>query len=292
MPYETLNIRQDELPSTIDYHMACFVDILGMRNKLNLVDNDEEKLLEIHSILKEFYSNFNGYMIKKYDNFTWPQINLFSDCAYLSVPPYSTQTGFAHSSYDYYGIIINGLAFAQGYMLLHHNIFIRGGISFGTCIYSQNLEVSSAYYNAYKIESEVATYPIIAIHGLSSDDYETLKGLDAYGGERNVGNPNEDILIDLNLPEFKGKKLYMLNYLYKYMLDTEGFINSDNFIEVISNHKEKIIAAHNENTNKRIKEKYYWLGMTYHNYFLKKYPNIEDSLIKDFLINERDFITN
>lgn len=244
------------------WRIAAFIDMLGFSNKLERAGNDIKALQKIYETLKCFYNEFNN----KNEN-DWDEVRFFSDCAYIS-SKLEDPTGKTNI-YDHLGIILSSLAQAQGYLIINKNIFVRGGIDIGKIITDEqeDIEVSSAYYRAYTIEHTLARYPVIRI-GEKFIEQINIKECSGYQCHGSIG-PNDNLFIQCS--GFDGELFYILNYL-------QIMINN-NVSECLYRHKKYIIESYKKNKTFKVKEKYRWLGLYYHNKVIKNNPDLNEYLI-------------
>lgn len=270
-PKHTNSMTQRNSDVDPKWRIAAFIDILGFSEKLEHAGDNIEELQEIYEILRCFYDQFNNK-----DENDWDDVKLFSDCAYISSKLEDPTDQI--STYDHIGMILSGLAEAQGYLIVNENIFIRGGIDIGKIIKNEkdNIEVSSAYYRAYKIENNLAKYPIIRIGNkfIKQIDITECSGSQCYG----VSGPNDNLF--MKCTGFDGELFYILNYI-QIMID-----NGNDPNEILLRHKTHIIESYKTSKTFKIKEKYRWLGLYYHNKIVENNPSLLKYLISDMNLTE------
>lgn len=252
-----------------ELHVAAFVDILGFSEKMKDAKDDLEKLEVIEDELQTFYEVYSSYISTELDpTFAWGQIQTFSDCAYISVPvvPYTKDDS---STYDRVASTMEEIGSAQAELLLDYHIFLRGGIDYGVKVYRKNergsVEVSSAYFSAYRIENEKNfPYPIVKVSERLATKLHNLPGAKYYGEA-----PGKDILWKVNNSE--GKPTYFISYL-QCLFDFGGEIFGDaqKISNVLYRHKSALIEAFNAyKKDSHIASKYSFLAHKYHNEYVK-----------------------
>lgn len=255
-----------------EVHVAAFVDILGFRNLLENAGDDEDQLRDIYNKLNELYSWFESaaYHKEHAQKFGIESARMFSDCVYISTNNLHEihKNGVCNTLYDHIGFMLTGLALAQGHMAICNHVFLRGGVACGRKITNHSeVEVSSAYYKAYKIESTKAVFPIIMIEEDIASLIPNLPGREAYREEY----PNDHLV--RHCVDFDGNQFYCLDYLW---ILSENLDEGYTIENMLMRHKEAIVNSFNEiSCNRRIKEKYRWLALHYHNEVVKDFYNAE-----------------
>ena len=265
-----------------ELHVAAYVDILGFSEKMKNAKDDLEKLEVIEDELQTFYEIYSSNISTKLDpTLAWGQIQTFSDCAYISVP-IAPHTKDDSSTYDRVASTMTEIGSAQAELLLKNQTFLRGGVDYGVKVCRKNewgsVEVSSAYFSAYRIEEErTFPHPIIKVSERLATRFHNLPGVENHGKA-----PGKDILWKVN--NLEGKPTYFISYLQcLFDLNDEADIS-----EVLDNHKKAIVNAYHEYKNcSRIAEKYAFLAHNYHNEYVKwkkemfRIENIDDLIIKE-----------
>ncbi|MFN8323671.1 MAG: hypothetical protein U0T74_13500 [Chitinophagales bacterium] len=143
-------------------HLVAFIDILGFRR---LIDNhfsgkDTKSLPVLTQALKnaeDYAIKYNQGYLKQFDiKFSFKQ---FSDCVSISMPFKQKQN---HTTLTIWGAFISVVRVYQ-FILLDHNIPIRGGISIGGHFENDNMIFSDGLVKAYGLEKEKAIYPRIVL---------------------------------------------------------------------------------------------------------------------------------
>lgn len=255
-----------EEQSITEEHLAAFIDILGFRSLLDKAGHDEEKLREIHEIIEELNS-----WVEPRIGVDTKQDRVFSDCIYMS--SVSLGENPFYSLYDHVGDIVHYISLMQAAMLIDKKIFVRGGIATGIKVFNNDdIEVSSAYYEAYKVESKLAKYPIIRI---SEDAVQMI--LNSDGKENHAPPFPSDSLLKNHISPNNNDSFYFVNYLRTAIEESYHYEP----YEILIIHKENIIEEFEKASCPKIKNKYRWLSHNYHN-------KIVDEILKEGLIASDD----
>lgn len=206
--------------------------------------------------------------------------------------------------YDLLMIFISDLIMAQAHCALA-GIFLRGGISIGPFYYENNILLSPALVRAYKMETELATYPVILISQANVERLRVLKGCKHYAID---AEPSQGYFQPFEPPAHPGgEKYYHLDYLAfladpgNFGFDSEAnrkaYINREKYspaerdeilqkshlnsaARAMSRHKTKLIESLRAASSDRAKEKYRWL-IGYQNRTVDGYPDVfDDARIK------------
>lgn len=143
-------------------HIVAFIDILGFKR---LVENyfngkDTKSLPNLKKALKDAENMGIGYTkqyLKQYEiKFAFKQ---FSDCVSISMPLKQIE------NFDYQAIFACFFNIVRSYqmILMHNNIYVRGGISIGGHIENRNMIFSDALVKSYTLETQSAIYPRILV---------------------------------------------------------------------------------------------------------------------------------
>lgn len=263
---------------TTEKHIALFIDILGFSNILEKAGDDAQELEKIYYTLREMSSWF--MTDKENEYFDYKTIKIFSDCLYIS----SRELNYNHSDlspYDQYGSILCSIANMQTLLILNHGVFLRGGIAIGTKIQdNNNIEISSAYFKAVKIESRQAINPIIRL-----EEEAAFLILNAQGKEDYTAGGPTDSYIRLK-KDGRQNCYYFVDYLDAFMSSGD-----DDIHRIFNKHKSRIIQAYEDSPNAKTRNKYRWLAYRYHNIKIREFikKKIFDPLYKSqALITENE----
>jgi len=143
-------------------HIVAFIDILGFRSLVSdyFSGNNTEALPILENALKaaeEYAVGYCSKYMKRHDmEYTFKQ---FSDCVSIS---FRIKAKEAARFLIEFGAVFNIVKMYQ-YILLGHNIMVRGGVSVGGHVENNNMIFSDALIKSYKLETENAIYPRIII---------------------------------------------------------------------------------------------------------------------------------
>ena len=243
-------------------HVIMFLDILGYKNMITSVTDENDYLGSVHtlmSLLSKYIETYNQGVDEK----TKHRLNLsrfksmiFSDNI-LFFAPYDSEIDMLN--------LANNLIYGLSQFLFQYtksNIFFRGAITAGQLFYDEKLHFvfGTGLVRAYELESNIAIYPRIVIDtclkpspilvgwaqdedGIWYADYLTL-------GYALLCNPHNG----------------------------ETPIPHDEFLSYIVSHKNGICSALEKyKTNDRVYIKYRWLA-SYHNRFCR-HTELSDLII-------------
>ncbi|HEU4789998.1 MAG TPA: hypothetical protein VFS71_09955 [Flavobacterium sp.] len=132
--------------------IVAFIDILGFANIIKASVNSQEQLDKIASALTYIHRYFNLVRVD-YEDPSTLQLSQFSDSIVISVSMKDSSEMLA---------IFKHLKMIQ-INLLYQGILLRGGITKGKLIHTDNLLLGPGMINAYNLESKCAMHPRIVI---------------------------------------------------------------------------------------------------------------------------------
>jgi hypothetical protein len=264
----------------ITYGIVAFIDVIGFSRQVET----SKSLSDITKIIQQIQSLRNEFQEEsEVKELFKKEVIAFTDCMIISVAAKS-KIAQIEGTYDTWLNELFFITMCQVNIVMNKNIFIRGGISDGWWYHKDNVIISPAQIESYKLESQKAEYPIIA---LSSHLVEYLTNPDNY--KVYSCNPTEDLLI-----KDKEKNIWFIDYLGCCIESLDWIANKDilkRYIECRDNdkkkklitkgwklkvqsalkrHKEVILNAYNSSSNDKIKKKYRWLA-NYHNTVIDRY---------------------
>jgi len=230
-------IEMDSNIKTVEWYAVSFLDILGQKNKLSVLNNMDLTDKEVNIAIKNTYGNIQklrSAIQKIYDTFEKKtttnnpkygsnkiKINSFSDAVvnYISLRD------------DINKIPFNGiynLLLANGWMLLsklYEGVPIRGGIDIGRGIEFNTNGYEELYgtalSNPYYIESNIANYPRIVIGKRLYDHiYNTSKSTNKKEADK-INRGMAEKCLDLIIQDKDGE--YIIHYLSETYQTVDGF---------------------------------------------------------------------
>lgn len=132
------------------------------------------------------------------------RILALSDGIVMAVDPVSSASEM-HDPHDVVCMELENVIYAQG-RLAERGIFLRGGVSHGRFFFGDDVLISPALADAYRLESQVAQQPRIIVHQNTVDWLMALDGSYAYSGKEPT---KESLRPAADLPPGH----YMLDYL-------------------------------------------------------------------------------
>lgn len=284
----------DFTPIQVKNTVVGFVDLLGFSQKMNELDQNEkelnEYLNEFNKILKEAL-DFVGCdhpsrfrRIPKRMN----HIKVFSDSIHF-INELVLNNSFDHplDKIDL-GDLLNNINLISQYqlMLAINGLFTRGAIVIGKTYSDHKITFGKPLVDAYKLESEIAEYPLIMLDTPVVDIIN-----------RNLFWKSSDTITDsiLICSDTCSDSKWFINYLYdlKRYEDDINYTEDENgtyvmnqthitfVINLLDKHKANIMQNLDKFKNTKIVTKYLWLA-EYHNYFCKTYfEDVENLLISD-----------
>ena len=255
--------------------LIAFLDILGFQNKTKAA-KDERYIKEIERLIdNEFSSKRNWNINFLEDVHKYIKLNTFSDNLLISCPYDSGNIDRLISVFTAYVANLQ-LHFAE------KNYFIRGGACIGNLYVSKNKNFvcGEGLIKAYKMESEIATFPRIIVSKdflqLYNEYYINLNG------ENCLLKPNSSLL-QLDFDNLVFIDFYN-NSFVKYNKNIQDNLINKKFTNIKSNIINGFI---NDYSVDNIRKKYEWL-ISYHNKYC-----IENHLDKDLYIKDvKDLLTD
>jgi hypothetical protein len=225
--------------STIyENRICCFIDILGFKQHINETINvagedNSEKINSIKNIidLAKSLTDDDGFSDTKV-------ITYFSDSIVISYE-------FSEPSQLYH--TLNDLLFVS-FELANKGYLIRGGVSIGKLIHTNELIFGPALVKAYELESKKAIYPRILV-----EQYVVENGI-RYREKNNSEEDEQKFIMDILTKDQDGN--YYIDYISK------GYSEFDDIEYGIYPYLEKLKSFLKNYSNERddVKEKLHWLN--------------------------------
>ena len=284
-----------------DYRIVAWIDILGFSDQLQKAQTEAQyravyhKMLFVHEAFDSPNASDEPEERERINREYGRSVLALSDGLVVTASA-NTEARTVMTPYDLLMSFIGDIIMAQA-NCAQKGIFLRGGISIGPFYFENNILLSPALVEAYKLESKQAIYPIIIVAEKYISALRKLKGFKHYA---KGAEPSQAYFQPIKIPEQKkGEKFYHLDYL-RFLADpgSHGFYseadrkaNSDrknspakrdrifqeshkkSAAQAMCWHKKKLIEAHKVATSEKAKEKYRWL-MAYQNRALDGYPTI------------------
>ena len=280
--------------------MVGFLDLLGFSHRVETVKT-EENLLAIAADVEKIRELFEYRSTRKWTNEAHRILDktvlAFSDCVVIAVS-IETEMVKIEGAFDVLGSEIWDIAISQSRCTLGGH-FLRGGIDVGSWYYdrSKDVLVSPAMVNAYKLERDRASYPVIAV---SDQLYYLLRDHPGRKFYSKDADPFPDQFASFKHPK-SGKRIRFINYLRlvapsldwqydkatrdAYMKaplhsDERDRIMQDGYMRNLSGfferHKSMILSA-SRGTRGAVREKYKFLAL-YHNTELMRFLSNRNDL--------------
>ncbi|MEZ5031888.1 MAG: hypothetical protein R2787_10850 [Saprospiraceae bacterium] len=220
--------------------VCLFLDILGFSEHVNKSvgkngDDIQEKIHEIYSSISQIGNNIRPF---SYSNET-RIITQFSDSIVVSFE-ISDDDAFIKLLDDLNIIVLN---------LINKEYLVRGGISLGKLVHTNNIVFGPAINSAYELESNIAIYPRIIF------DKELIEELTHPGNRLLKTLANNEFESSYYWKEdFDGK--YYLNYLKGGQLIMDPVDYHDIFLPKI---RKYIMRNLNNRVSQKVRTKYGWL---------------------------------
>ncbi|MCY7297526.1 hypothetical protein [Alteromonas sp. a30] len=238
---------------------CAFLDLLGFSARTK----ESYKNQTGNQLLQEFHEIFSNQIAKMKEETEESLLYFksFSDNVLLAHPRFSDDME------SEFGFILWAIQEYQFAMALK-GFFIRGGLSVGQLFVDDDNVYGEALIDAYQLESKAAINPMVVLCD------NTMKLVDHhltyYQGE--WAPQLNDVLVNSD-----GR--YFINYLSECVVDTGEGYELD--IESLAIHRDRIIEALSEYSDKPpVFSKFIWLS-NYHNYFcdsVSSFQNYSDDL--------------
>jgi hypothetical protein len=282
-------------------YLVAFVDLLGFGKKVLAVKTDDE-LQKIHETVQFVHETFGKKPKDPHEeserNVSKRFILSLSDSLVIAtalISPVSKIMG----TFDNWCDEVHNLGMNQA-ICAANGIFLRGGLSKGQFYFADDILLSQAQVNAYKIESETANYPVICL------DESAYSFFISHQDNRNYAeeiNPTKRLFMTYS-PK-AGEHKYCIDYMrigigaaYDEFTwtdknewreappDLRDKVREDiairNSKKFITHHKKAVeneLNINSVNPDPRVREKYQWL-QKYHNKAAQEFfPNDSDCLI-------------
>jgi len=286
----------------MNQYLVAFVDILGFGNKVLAVKTDDD-LTKIYETVRFVHDTFGKTPKDRHEEYerdvSMRRILSLSDSLVIASAlnsPISRVMG----TYDNWCDEVHNLGMNQA-ICAANGIFLRGGLSKGQFYFSDDILLSKAQVNAYKIESKIAKYPVICLDDSAHKFFISHHDNQNYADEI---NPAKRLFMEYS-PE-DGDVKYCLDYI-RIGIDAayDEFTWSDKEewrgaplelrdkvrVEIAIRNSKKFLMHHKmavenellmnaEISDPRILEKYTWLR-NYHNEAVNEFfPDDSDCLIR------------
>jgi hypothetical protein len=199
-----------------DIRVVAWIDILGFSRLLQAAKQDRAEMqrlyrtvLAVQEIFGAPHASDEPNEMEETNRFYGRDVVALSDGLVVSARVKSpAQTGMTY--YDLLMSFIGDLITAQTDCAVR-GIFIRGAVAIGPYYYENNILLSPALVEAYKMETEKASYPIIIIKQEDVAELRALPGINHYAKE---AEPSLDYFQPFKSPTAeKGDRFYFLDYL-------------------------------------------------------------------------------
>lgn len=285
-PLDELISNEEHAPGYISktsfFHTAAFIDLLGTSALFSDFEKNAVAIIKAYRSIRASLSKWpdtqeisnSGLFDKRCS------VSIFSD----SVVIFSPEDIDTHTKYEADAYLAYSIARAQYDLIVNHGVFIRGGICSGSCLYSSDgIFASEAFVSAYKLESQVANFPIII---LPTEWVKSMIQHRISGGYEEVdgfiyGNNEHFMRVTLN-----GKEYAFIHYLHYELMNVAIHpVNQNDRMDILDAHKDAIITAYNKvkDSCSKAAEKYIWLAHQYHNHVVKS-----EGMPQKLLITEHD----
>jgi len=266
----------------ISYGIVAFIDMLGFSDQVGISKSlgDVKKIIQqVQALRSEFQE------VTELRELAKKEVIAFTDCMIISVAAKS-KVAQLQGTYDTWMVELLLIALSQYKCVMTTNIFIRGGMSDGWWYHKDNVLISPAQAEAYKLESQKAKYPIIVLSNHLAGYFTNPDNYEAYSY-----NPTERLLLkdeerDIWFVDYLGCGIEELGWKgnkdiekkhrrchdddEKRKLRTQGWKLKAK--AAFQRHKEAILDAYNSSSSNNIKKKYRWLAK-YHNSVIERYDN-------------------
>ena len=278
--------------------LVVFLDVLGFGSKVKDIreDNDVENIYTaLKFIHDEFEKNItNEEMIKNHE-LEGKSVFTFSDSIIISLLFESEDTRTM-------GLFDNMLAHLNSIVLsqitcLSKGLFLRGGISKGGWFQDGDIIISDALVKAYEMENHKAEFPILAIDQQTYDYFANHRSRQNYASEidpvdalinSTKNNQNTVHYLDyLNIGFVSSQDWYCESDRQDYLKAKSGEqklkILDESYkksqLSFLKAHRQTILDALENTTDKRAKSKYKWLCNYHNSIAIEKGKDFESSLI-------------
>lgn len=258
---------------------CVFFDVLGTKSKF-LTSNfeEEEKLVKKY---ENFIKDIKEILIN--NGFKENEIKLFSDNIFINFPNTTLK-----EMYD----VFRCLAYIQIMAIEKYNFLLRGGVEYSTIYNEKDIVIGKGLVEAVKLEEE-ANYPIIILGERAKEEHlkkiyeeskkymkeEILKGKNMDSAISGVKNSRKNDGTSLETVIRVNDKMFV-NYL---MISYEK--NKEDFLKMISKHKNFIVESLRSDENKFYKKNSSIDKKNLRN-ILEKYFNYEEKSSEESYIQE------
>ena len=269
--------------------LVAFIDLLGFSEQVLAVHSADglERLVNSVSTIRDYFDyQPTDPITREAQEISKTEVLAFSDCVVVSIDLRSAVTE-TQGEFDVWGSDMVVMAYAQGKAAASGR-FIRGGLDKGLWFHDGGILVSPALVRAYRLETNAAKFPVLAI---SDSLYVFLRD---HPGRR-VYSVDLDPFPSMfrSFTDASGKKVHYLNYM-ELMLDDMDWQYDKKTVEAyraaepedrddivregirkswerfLRDHRDGIQAAHQAADNDQVKSKYAFLR-GYHNEIVDKY---------------------
>ena len=294
---------------TAEPRIVAWIDILGFSRELLKAQTTEQnravyrKMLFVHEAFDSPTASDEPEDIQQINEAYGRSVLALSDGLVVTASP-SAIGRSGMTPYDFLMSFIGDIVMAQANCAVN-GIFLRGGISIGPFYHENNILLSPALVQSYKLETERAAYPVIIILPDHVSALRQLKGFKHYSKDF---EPSQTYFRPFKSPaQRKGERFLHLDYL-RFLADPDshGFFRDQDRVDssnrdkyspeerqrlfslshfksaarAMKRHKEKLIAAYHATDSERVKAKYRWM-MAYQNRTLKGYNSVYNQALID-----------
>lgn len=280
-----------------DQRIVAWVDILGFSAQLQKVRTDDEyravyrKLLFVHEVFDSPSASDEPETSERVNREYGRTVLALSDGLVITAS-LKAEARTSMTPYDLLMSFIGEILEAQANCAMN-GIFLRGGICIGPFYYENNILLSPALVQAYRMETERACYPVIIVPQSHIAAIRELPGFKHYAKD---AEPSQAYFRPFKSPSHrKGERLYHLDYLrFLASPDSHGFFSErerkesqdrDKYspnerqmlfslshyrsaVRAVRRHKDKLLEAYHATKSQRVRAKYRWL-IKYHNQTLQ-----------------------
>lgn len=297
-----------EKPIEPDICLVAWIDILGFSHQLQAVKSDAElqatyrKMLFVHEWLNKSGASDEPEVLAEANKLQGRQVIALSDGIVVTGSLRAATPGL-YSPFDLMMSLVDQVIMAQAACAMA-GIFLRGGISIGPFYFDNDILLSPALVQAYKLETERATYPVILITPETVAALRQLHGLEYYA---EGADPSQHYFRPFKSPhQKKGERFFFLDYVHYMPSPDIYFFNSladrdacadrnrsaeerqrifneshdKSALKALQSHQRQLVTAYKESATERIKAKYRWL-MAYHNRTLQSINSFYDPALVD-----------
>lgn len=221
--------------------IVCFIDILGFSNLVKETANngirEHSKLVNICGALNKL-DDFRLTLSEKLKAKD-VRTTQFSDSVVISFPWNEKDNSIVAA--------VLWIKSYQTFLIMWHNVLLRGGITIGDIIHNEKMIVGPAMIDAYTLESKRAFYPRIVI------DSQVVPLFEKVFDRCRKNNRS----IDTTLINKDDDNRYYIDYFNFSERDRNGCsFYYNNYLHQLKS----LVAENKDNEDVRIREKYLWIN--------------------------------